>query len=231
MKRHVLFLLLFLLPLAVLADALPSAPYVQVSGHGTLTVVPDMVHVTLTVEKTDKNLAAARADVERRVGQIIGSAKKLGIPERDINAATISVWPQYQWQDNTQVFVGQHVSRRIEIILRDMSRYADLVSALIKAGVTNIGSTTLDRSDMPALRRQALAKAVDDAHARATALTAAAGVSLGSVYSITENTGFTRPQPVMMAAKMAPAGEAKYEPGTIEVTADVGIVYLLNKAH
>ncbi|MGH8335455.1 MAG: SIMPL domain-containing protein, partial [Gammaproteobacteria bacterium] len=161
MKRHAVFLLLTLLPLAALANALPSVPYVQVSGHGTLTVVPDMAHVGLTVEKTDKNLTVARADVERRATQVIESAKKLGVPERDINAATISVWPEYQWQNNTQVFVGQHVSRRIEITLHDMTRYADLVSALVKAGVTNIGSTTLDRSDMPALRHQALAKAVE----------------------------------------------------------------------
>ncbi len=231
MKHYALCLLLILLPSAALADALPSVPYVQVSGHGTLSVVPDMVHVSLTAEKTDKTLTAARADVERRASQVIESAKKLDIPERDINAATISVWPQYQWQDNTQVFVGQQVSRYIEITLHDMTRYADLVSALIKAGVTNIGSTTLDRSDMPALRRQALAKAVDDAHARAAALAAAAGVNLGPVYSITENTGFARPQPMMMAMKMAPATEAKYEPGTIEVTADVGVVYLLKGAH
>ncbi|MGH8402940.1 MAG: SIMPL domain-containing protein, partial [Gammaproteobacteria bacterium] len=131
----------------------------------------------------------------------------------------------------TQVFVGQHVSRRIEITLHDMTRYADLVSALVKAGVTNIGSTTLDRSDMPALRHQALAKAVEDAHARAAALAAAAGGSLGSVYSITESTGFIRPQPVMMGALRAASVEtATYEPGTIEVTADVSIVYLLQKA-
>ncbi|MGH8282217.1 MAG: SIMPL domain-containing protein [Gammaproteobacteria bacterium] len=231
MKRHAIFLLLFLLPLAALADALPSVPYVQVSGHGTLTVVPDMVHVALTVGKTDKNLTAARADVERRASQVIESAKKLGIPERDISATTISVWPQYQWQNNTQVFVGEHVSRHIEITLRDITHYADLVSALVKAGVTNISSTTLDRSDMPQLRRQALAKAVDDAHARAAALADAAGVSLGSVYNITENTAFTRPRPVMMAAKVAPSGGAEYESGTIEVTADVSIVYLLKKAH
>ena len=123
--------------------------------------------------------------------------------------------------------MGQHVSRGIEITLRDMARYADLVGALVKAGVTNIGGTTLDRDDMPQLRQQALAKAVDDAHARAAALANAAGVGLGSVYSITENTSFIRPQPVMMAARAAPVDSAEYEPGTIEVTGDINIVYLL----
>ncbi|MGA9852923.1 MAG: SIMPL domain-containing protein [Gammaproteobacteria bacterium] len=231
MKPHAVLLILSLLPLAALADALPSMPYVQVSGHGTLTVVPDMARVAVTVGKTGKDLVSARAEVERRAAQVIEAAKRLGIPERDINAASISVWPEYQWQNNTQMYMGQHVNRHIEITLRDMGRYADLMSALVKAGVTNIGSTTLDRSDMPQLRRQALAKAVEDAHTHAAALAAAAEVSLGAVYSITENTGFARPQPVMMAAKLAPASAAEYEPGTIEVTADVSIVYLLREAH
>jgi len=77
------------------------------------------------------------------------------------------------------------------------------------------------------LRRQALAKAVEDAHARAMALAAAAGVSLGPVYSISESSGFVRPQPVVLAAKVAPAGGGDYEPGTMGVTADVVVVYML----
>ena len=230
MKRLALAIVFSLLPLAVLADALPSAPYVQVTGHGSLTVVPDMARVTVTVAKTDKDLTLARNDVESRAAAAIAAARKLGIAERDISAANISIWPEYQWQNNSQVLMGQHVSRRIVITLRDLSRYTDLIGALVKTGVTTF-DTTLDRSDLTVLRRQALAKAVEDAHARALALATAAGVSIGPVYSISENTGFVRPQPVIMAAKMAPAGGAEYEPGTMEVNADVNMVYLLKGAH
>ena len=226
MKRLVLSLLLAWLPLAALAGALPSAPYVQVSGHGRLTVVPDMARITVTLAKTDRDLMLARADVEHRASAVIAAARQLGIADRDINAASISIWPEYQWQNNSQEFVGQHVSRRIEITLRDLKRYPSLISALVNAGVTTF-ETALDRSDLAALRRQALAKAVEDAHARALALVAAAGASLGPVYSISENSGFVRPA-VVMAAKMLPAGSAEYGPGTIGVTADVNVVYMLN---
>ena len=224
---------IMLIPALAFADALPSAPYVRVSGHSTLSVVPDMAHIYLTIEKTGKDVASARADVERRAAQVIEAAKKLGIAARDINAMNISVWPEYRWQNNNQMFMGQHVSRRIEVTLRDMPRYADLMGALINAGVTNIGSTTLDRSDMPQLRQRALAKAVDDAYGHALALATAAKVGLGSVYSITENSSFT-PRPLMMAATAHPVamqGAPEYEPGTIDVTADVSIVYLLKPAH
>ena len=226
MKRHVVLLLLCLLPLVVFADALPSAPYVQVTGNGAITAVPDIAHVSVTVEKTGENLTAVRAEVEQRSRQVIESAQHLGVAERDISANSLSIWPEYRWQNNTQIFVGQHVSRRIEITLRKLGRYADLGSALVSVGV-NVSNTVLDCSDMPALRRQALAQAVTDAHARALAAAEAASTNLGLVYSISENTGFVRPQLMMQAARTANAGDAKYEPGTIEITADVTAVYLL----
>ena len=222
--------LILLIPCLALADALPARPYIQVSGHGTLSVVPDMAHVSITIEKTDKDLAAARADVERRAAQVIEAAKKIGIADHDIDAASISVWPGYRWQNNNQIYMGQHVSRRIQITLRAMPRYTDLVAALIKTGVTNVSSTTLDRSDMPELRQQVLAAAVADAHKRALALAAAAGVELGTVYSITQNSVFN-PRPLVMAGRAAPtSGAADYEPGSIDVTGDVSIVYLLKQA-
>ncbi|MGA9854826.1 MAG: SIMPL domain-containing protein [Gammaproteobacteria bacterium] len=222
--------LLLLIPTLALADALPAMPYIQVSGHGTLSVVPDMAHISISIEKTDKDLANARADVERRAAQVIDAAKKLGIAARDISAGNISIWPEYRWQGNNQIFMGQHVSRRIQITLCDLPLYADLVSALVKAGVNTVDSTTLDHSGMPQLRQQALAKAVDDAHQRALALAGAAGVDLGAVYSITENSGFS-PRPVVMSGRAAPTSEAAdYEPGSIDVTADVSIVYLLKQA-
>jgi uncharacterized protein len=227
--RHCIALTL-LLPALALAEALPAMPYIQVSGHGTLSVVPDIAQVSITVEKTDPDLARARADVEHRAAQVIEAAKKLGIAIRDIDAANISVWPEYRWQNNNRIFMGQHVSRRIDITLRDLPKYPDLVSDLVKAGVNNVGSTTLDRSDMPQLRQQALAKAVDDAHQRALVLAAAAGVKLGSVYSITEDSGI-RPRPLMMAGRAANTSSgADYQPGSLDVTGDVSIVYLLKQA-
>lgn len=225
-----LLLLLMLLPAAAFAAALPAAPYVQVSGRGTLRVVPDIAHVSVTVEKTDRSLAAARAAVEHRAAAIIEAARRLGVAEHDIRAASLSIWPEYQWQNNTQVFVGQHVSRGIEITLRDLARYPDLVAALVKAGVDSATSARLDHSDMPRLRREALVKAVEDAHARAAALVKAAGAALGPVYSISESGPSPVPRPlVTMAARAASAAPPVYESGTIEVDAEVHVVYLLKQ--
>jgi len=219
-------------PAASFADSLPSAPYIQVQGHGSISVVPDMARVSLTVGDTNPDTAVARSVVERRASQVIDAARKLGVPRGDIAAASISIWPEYRWQNDKQVFTGQHVSRSIDITMRNLSQYPELITALVKAGIANLGNATLDRSDMPDLRRQALAQAVEDAHKRAQAVAAAAGVKLGAVYSITENSGFS-PRPVIMAASLqsGKSSTPDYEPGKINVSADVTIVYLLKQAH
>ncbi len=225
-------LLLVLLPITTLADALPSTPWVQVSGHGSLSVAPDMAQVAVALSKTDKDLTLARNDVEQHAAAVIAAARKLGVAERDINAASLSIQPEYQWQNSSQVFIGQRVSRHIAITLHNLNRYADLIGALVRAGVTSF-STTMDRSDFDALRRQALAQAVDDAHARAAALAEAAGASLGAVYSISETGALVRPQPVVFMGKSlsASADGAEYPPGTLSISADVSAVYLLRVAH
>ncbi|MGH8279395.1 MAG: SIMPL domain-containing protein [Gammaproteobacteria bacterium] len=210
-----------------LAQALPASPYVQVTGHGSLSVVPDMARVTVSVAETGKDLAATRATVEQRASAVLAAARRLGVAERDLDAGSLAIQPEYRWENNSQVFIGQQVSRRIAITLRDLKRYPELISALVKAGVTTF-STTLDHSDIPALRRQVLAQAVDDAHARAQALAAAAGTALGGVYSISANDVFSRPQPLLLAAKAAAAnGGADYTPGTLDIDATVNVVYLL----
>lgn len=232
------FILLFLFPFAALADGLPQAPYIQVNGHGEVHVAPDMLAVTLTVEKTGMDATAARADVEARATKVLALARKLGLADKDIKAPAVTVYPQYEWHsgpggDGKQVLVGQHVTRSIMLTLRDIARYAELVNGLFAAGVTRLDGVSPDRSDRDALQRRALADAVTDARAKAEALAGSAGVRVGAVYSINDLSAERGPRPIMMAA-MANADrgavpQAEYLNGEIEIDADVQVYYLIGK--
>src|SRR4029077_781971 len=76
-------------PLAAVADGLPGSPYIQVNGHAELEGAPDMAYVSLTLEKTDLDAKAARADVEGRTAKVIALARKLGIADKDIDAPSV----------------------------------------------------------------------------------------------------------------------------------------------
>jgi uncharacterized protein YggE len=219
-----------------LADGPPRDPYIQVSGHGELHVAPDMAYVSLTLEKTGMDAKAARADVEARSAKVIALARKLGIADKDIDAPSVSVSPDYECVSSsvssgcTNKLVGQHVSRGITLTLRDLRRYGDLADGLFAAGVSSLGDVSPDRSDRAALDEKARALAVQDARAKAAGLAKSAGVELGAVYSIAEQGGYNGPRPVMMAA-MDKSSEAapEYLSGKLDIGADVQVYYLIGK--
>ncbi len=235
MLKSLVFLSL-LLPSLAYADGMPTGPYIQVSGHGEEHVAPDMLTVSLTLEKTSVDASAARADVEGRAAKVLALARKLGLADKDIRAPAVTVEPRYEWHsgpggDGKQVLVGQHVMRVISLTLRDISRYGDLVDGLFAAGVTRLDNVIPDTSKREALQQQALTAAVADAHDRAAALARGGGVTLGAVYSIAEQGEARGPRPLMMAAmsRTADAAQPEYLSGEIDIDADVQVYYLIGK--
>ena len=246
MKTFACCLLAFCCTLAlpVCADGPPGSPYILVNGHCDLQVAPDMAYVSLSLDQTSLDAKAAREDVEARAAKVIALARKLKIADKDIDAPSVTVFPEYQWvvekgaasssSETRRVrrLTGHHVSRSITLTLRDLGDYGELVDGLFDAGVTDLGNVLMDRSDREALQQKASALAVGDAHARAAGLAQSAGVNLGSVYSITEQGGGYVPRPMSMAraASMdaAPA-VPEYLNGRIEISADVTVFYLINK--
>lgn len=219
------------------ADGPPRDPYIQVSGHGELHVAPDMAYVSLSLEKTDLDAKAARADVEGRAAKVIALARKLGVQDKDIDAPAVTVYPEYQCVRSSlssgaciNKLTGQHVGRAVTLTLRDLSRYGDLVDGLFGIGVTDLGGVSFDRSDRRALEGQARGLAVQDAHDKAAGLAKNGGVELGAVFSIAEQGGGYAPRPVMMAAMDKSAEAApEYLSGRIDISADVQVFYLISK--
>jgi uncharacterized protein YggE len=233
-----LALLCLLVPCLASADGLPRDPWIQVGGHGALQVVPDMASVALMIEKTGKDAKTARADVEARAAKVIALARKLGIADKDIDAPSVAVYPEFECVSSslssggcTNRLVGQRVTRSIMLTLRDLDRYSELVDGLFQAGVDDLGNLVPDRSDRAALQQKALALAVADAHDQATGLAKSAGVTLGAVYSISAQGEGGGPRPLMMAAQASrSAGAApEYLNGKIEISADVQVCYLIAK--
>jgi uncharacterized protein len=229
--------LIGLAPLAGVADGLPGSPYIQVNGHAELEVAPDMAYVSLTLEKTDLDAKAARADVEGRTAKVIALARKLGIADKDIDAPSVSVVSQYGWvPDNSAALkrvyklTGHHVTRGVTLTLRDLSRYGELVDGLFDAGVTDLGNVVMDRSDRAELQQKARGLAVADAHDKAAGLAQSAGVTLGPVYSINDQSAAYGPRPMMMArAEGASADSAapEYLSGKMQIGADATVYYLI----
>src|SRR5690606_21133677 len=135
--KHIPALALLLLSAPALAGSgLPDERHIIVNGHGYVEAVPDIAILHLSIDATAESLLQAKDTVDRNTDLAVKAALKLGVKQDDIAASDIHASPQYDWQPAGRVYRGEQVSRTVDITLRDVSRYGQLVHALIKAGIS-----------------------------------------------------------------------------------------------
>lgn len=231
MKIQKLAVILLLLgaPVFALGANLPDAPHVVVSARGEVEAVPDMAQLRLQISDTAKTSAPAKQSVDRRVQAVLDVAAKLGLAEEDITASQIRVFPDYQWRDGERILLGQRVERRVDLTLRDLSRYGQLVDGLLAAGIDELGNVEFDLSNRDALLDRATERAIAEAKRQAEQLAEGFGGRVKGVYHV-QKLGVSAPRPerVMMAMDAkAGAAEMPVSFGTETLSVNLNAVFLL----
>jgi hypothetical protein len=198
----------------------------MVSGQSEVSVVPDILHISLNLTEVGQEVAVARDLVEQRSQRLIDTLKQHGVEKRDITAASLKITPHYNWNNRAQIYAGTEVTRQIEVTLRDLDKYDDLIRAIIEARVARINSTRLESSREKGLRNEALQAAIEDAKQKAELLVVGFSEQLGPVYAITAGgPSHGQREAYAMAAPMA--RKAAFEPGEIKISASVQMVFYL----
>ncbi len=221
------FVLSASLPIIALAATLPDAPHVVVAARGEVEAMPDIARLQLQISETSDSAVKAKSAVDQRSAQVLNAVAEQGVPESDIRASQIRVYPDYDWQDGKRVLRGQRVERSVDITLTDLSRYGALLDALVNAGISELGNVSFDLSRREALQAEAVQAAIADANAKAEVLAAGFGRKLAGVYHIDE--GASAPvvyeRAMMMDAKVG--AQAPMLVGTETVSASLTVVFLL----
>ena len=212
----------------------PERRAVTVSGEGEASGAPDRARLVMAVEETNPDLKAAQAKVNGVVRTYLAKVKALGTRDEDISTAGLSIRSEYDYSNNSgssgggRKFLGYHVTRSIEVVVRDLDKVGDYLQGATDAGINNISDPQLESSRAEELQHQALVKAAQDAQAKAKLLADTLGVKLGAVHSVNASSSSPRPpgpQPRMMvmAASAAPSGndEMGFAAGEIRVSANV----------
>lgn len=170
----------------VLASPLPDQPHIYVEGSAKVEVEPDTVTFSVSLEKTDAKLETAKADVDQRSTKLIQLLQASGIPTEDLAATTLRIYPAFSYADDKQVPIGTTVSRSVEITVRELTKYSEVMTALIEAEISETISTRVSVSKESEITDKALEFAMNDARQRATRIAETQSKKLGEVYSISE---------------------------------------------
>jgi uncharacterized protein YggE len=196
---------------------------ISVTGSGSVEVVPDEGVATFGVSATAQTAAAARAASDRRERRVIATLKAHGIADADIQTSDVSLSPRFS--PNGRRIVGYTASNSVTATIRDLGEASTIIPAAVAAGANEVSGLSLSSSEEEELYAEALGEAVEDARGRAEALAAASVGELGEVVSVTES-GDMGPIPFEAATKAADQA-TPIEPGTVDVTADVTVVFEL----
>ncbi len=228
-----------LIPLAILATlsaplvaqvpvnpAPMPPPQIVTNGEGEAQVTPDRARIHLAVETRGKTAAEAAAENARIQTAVIARLRALGIPAERITTVGYNVQPEYSRSRENEAtqprVIGYVAHNTVRADVWKMDQVGPAIDAALAAGSNRVGALDMYSSREDAVRRQALANAVNAARADAEAMATAAGGRLGPLLELTSG-GFYRPQPAsaMMRGMEQQAADTPIAAGEQTVRANV----------
>lgn len=208
-------------------DGSPVEHTISVTGTGRILVKPDVADLSLgvsVVRLKARDSAAAAADI---MAKVIEALKAAGVKDVDIQTATLSLQPEYDWSSNSQKLTGYRTDNIVMVTLRDLSKAGETLDAAVDAGATNVNGLSFRVDDQSAVESQARDAAMKDAKSKADALANAAGVNITGVASISEVSS-PIPGPIMYAGGVAARDAVTpIQPGNVTLEVTVTVTYLI----
>lgn len=244
--KKLAFLVGFVLTLSAhaLAQNAIEPPLITVSGQAEVRVPPDEVVFTLAVESVDKDMLIAKKKTDDSVREVLSIAKRNDVKPEDVQTSYISVRPKYNTDDLDyeqrrnvkREFVGYEVSKTTAVKLRDISRFDQFLSDVLKAGVTRVSNMEFRDSQIRKHKDQARVMAIRAAWEKANLLAREIHQSIGAAYSITEGGGpnysrrdVTQNTTTTISGDLSESeSDSAIAPGSISVTAQVTVRFRLN---
>jgi hypothetical protein len=210
--RHSLPAALFaVVLLAGAAPAWADTRTISITGQGGAKAVPDEALLSAGVTTQARTAAAALAANSRAMNAVFETLRKAGVADKDMQTSDFSVQPQYSADKGPQRVTGYQVSNNVSVTVENLSSLGATLDALVSSGANTIGDISFGFRDAKELMQKARAAAVADAIARAQVIAKAAGITLGPIASISENSGsYEAPRP--MYRMMAGLNEAAAAP-------------------
>jgi uncharacterized protein len=197
---------------------------VIVDGEGSVRVAPDYAQVNAGVTTRAKTAKQATAANSKLMSAVTAALVNAGIGQKDIQTSRFSVEPVYvsQGANTESKLTGFSASNQVNVRVRQIAKVGEILDRLVTAGATNVGGVSFLHSDLSRTLDNAREAAIADARRKAEVYAHAAGLTLGRVAWITEESGYAPPFPV--GAPRALAAAVPISPGedTLRVQITVG---------
>ena len=212
-------------------------------GQGQATAVPDQATIDAGITAQAATVTDAQNQVNTKTEKIISAIKALGISDKDIKTTNYSVTPNYGQgvviqtaiyppvPGGSQTITGYTVTQNLEINVKDLTKVNKVIDTATTNGANLVGGANFTFSDdlQKSLENKARIIAVNNARQKAQSLASAAGVHLGRVVNVVENSNLPIRFGVMQSAGALPKADTtaptNITPGENSVTINITIYY------
>lgn len=228
-----IFSVLLLVVMAVLF-AVPAAAQdapadtITVSASAFASGAPTQANIELGVEIFGESVKDSFAQSNEAVRAIYAALVGLGIEEKDIQTANLSVYSNVQYSPEGMERKGYQVNNTVRVLIRDITKVDAVIDAAIAAGATSMYGLSFSIVDTATLETEARAAAFATAQARAAELAALSGATLGDVVSVREDFGGA-PVFAFNDRMQSGGGGAFVATGQTDVTVGLVVTFKLNR--
>ena len=198
--------------ISTMAIAQNQTSTVEVVGEGIVYVTPDMVNISISIEKEGLDLKNLRQKNGEAVAQVLQLLSK-ELPMENFQTSYISLY-----KDDYNKLNKYRVVQNINIKLEDISKYDNLMNAIFDAGVNRIDGISFGVKNKEKLLQEARVAAIDDARKKALLYAVSLDQNIGKAIQIKEiNSHFNDIQPVERMSKMSLGSPANGNDNTLAV--------------
>ena len=198
--------------ISTMAIAQNQTPTVEVVGKGIVYATPDMVNISISIEKEGLDLKNLRQKNGEAVAQVLQLLSK-ELPMENFQTSYVSLY-----KDDYNKLNKYRVVQNINIKLEDISKYDNLMNAIFDAGVNRIDGISFGVNNKEKLLQEARVAAIDDARKKALLYAVSLDPNIGKAIQIKEvNSHFNDIQPVERMSKMSLGSPANGNDNTLAV--------------
>ena len=216
-------------------DFKPSVPKntLSMSAEGKISATPDLATINVGVISNGSTAKIVQDDMTKKVDQITDFVKKQGIDPKDITTSNFSVYPSYDYKNGTNQVNGYQGNESVTVRVHGVDKSTEVLGKILDGAVANgsnqIQGVQFSSNDPDNLKQEARKQAINKARQKAQELADQAGLKLGKVVNISDNST-SYPTPLPYALGMGGGGDAKsiapnIETGSQDITASITMTF------
>ena len=181
----------FVLVVFLLTNPSQNLHKLDVSGSATMQVPVDMTTIQLSIQTESLSANEAEQENARISDRVLNSIYALGISNESISTVSYNLYINPYYNKDGELINRTYISvHSIKVELKDsqMKKAGDVIDSAIKAGANRIDyvSFGLKPETESSIKLQLLAKATENAKAKADAISEASNSKITGIYQISE---------------------------------------------